>query len=144
MFCKALVSARITFGSPKKTRNEKDVGLKVKGFSKLFLKRFGVWTSYPFCASSSYFLHLWNSKRYCRLAFYASIAMNIVQKKINKWVRYGSMFGDGHAYPILVAYNGCMLPHIIVLVEFPFLTLLITIFGLRFYKSLGVIVIHDN
>jgi hypothetical protein len=54
MFCKALISAHIAFGSPKKTRNEKDVGLKVKGSSKLFLKRFGVWTTYPFCASSSY------------------------------------------------------------------------------------------
>jgi hypothetical protein len=54
------------------------------------------------------------------------------------------MFGDGHAYPILVAYSGCMLSHIIVLVEFPFLTLLTIVFGLGFYKSLGVIAIHDN
>jgi len=54
------------------------------------------------------------------------------------------MFGDGHAYPILVAYSGWMLSHIIVLIEFPFLTLLITIFGLFFYKSLGVIMIHDK
>jgi hypothetical protein len=59
-----------------------------------------VWTTYPFCASSSYFLHLWNSKRYCRLAFCASIAMNIVRKKQIKRVKYGSMFGDGHAYLI--------------------------------------------
>jgi hypothetical protein len=31
MFCKALVSAHIAFGSPKKTRNEENVGLKVRG-----------------------------------------------------------------------------------------------------------------
>jgi hypothetical protein len=32
---------------------------------------------------------------------------------------------------------GCMLPHFIVLVEFSFLPLSITIFDLGFYKSLG-------
>jgi hypothetical protein len=79
-FCKALINARIAFGSPKKTRNEY-VGLKVRGSSKLFFKHFGMWIAYSFCASSSYFLHLWNSKRYSRLPFCASIAMNIVKEK---------------------------------------------------------------
>jgi hypothetical protein len=33
---------------------------------------------------------------------------------------------------------GCMSPHLIVWVEFPFLTLFIVIFGLPFYNSLGI------
>jgi hypothetical protein len=52
--------------------------------------------------------------------------------------------GYGTNYGAIGEYIGCMLPHLIAWVEFPFLTLFINIFGLGFYEDSTPIAIHIN